>query len=114
MKRPILLSLFTIATLTGCENIDVAPGTPECLIEKIKSLEKTSICDNGASVKAYKFQDKTVYVLSDGHCYADSGTEVIDSDCRPLGTLGGLAGRREIKGVEFYSNAVLIRTIWEN
>jgi SAM-dependent methyltransferase len=58
-------------------------------VEKVKAFNKSAICDNGVSVREYKFQDKTVYVLSDGPCYADSGAEVIDSECRHIGSLGG-------------------------
>lgn len=67
-----------------------------------------------ASVKEFIFQGKTVYVLSEGNCIANSGAEVIDSDCNHLGYLGGFVGNIEINGVEFSPNATLIRTIWEN
>ncbi|MGV3504493.1 MAG: DUF6970 domain-containing protein [Adhaeribacter sp.] len=114
MNKPIQTLVFAIIALTGCESLDIAPGVPKCLVAKTKSFKKRSPCDTGNSVKEYKFQDKTVYMLSDGNCYADSGAEVIDSDCMYLGNLGGLTGSRKVNGVDFYTHATLVRTVWEN
>jgi hypothetical protein len=114
MKRLNFLPFFVLIALTGCEDLNIAPGVSACLEEKIKFHNKRSPCDTGNSVTEYKFQDKTVYVLSDGNCYADSGAEVIDSDCKHIGNLGGLTGSTKVNGVEFSTNATLIRTIWED
>lgn len=114
MNKLLLTPLFALLALTGCDNLDVPPGVPECVVERIKKFKKSALCDNGNSVAEYKFQDKTVYVLSDGNCYADRGSRVIDSECNDLGFLFGVAGKRIINGVEFFPNATLIRTIWKN
>jgi hypothetical protein len=39
-------------------------------------------------------------------------SEVYDSNCNSLGFLGGIAGNAKINGEEF-SNATLVKTIWE-
>src|SRR5687768_5402631 len=106
--RLILIPLFTIIAITGCVKSDIAPGTPECLVKKTKDLNKQSPCDDGAAVQEYKFQGKIVYTLFTGDCIADSGAEVIDSDCNHLGYLGGLAGGTKINGVEFSSHATFL------
>lgn len=114
MKKEILTLLFAISFLTGCEDLDIAPGVPNCLEDKIKTLKKTSPCDTGNSVREFSFQDETVYVLSPGNCLRDGSAEVIDSDCNTLGKLGGLAGNDEINGVVFHTNATFVRTVWED
>ncbi|PIQ20522.1 MAG: hypothetical protein COW65_14465 [Cytophagales bacterium CG18_big_fil_WC_8_21_14_2_50_42_9] len=107
MKRLMLIPFFAIIALTSCEKANIAPGVPACAVKQIKEFKKESSCDDGA-VAEYKFQNKTVYVLSDGNCIADGGSQVIDSDCNYLGYLGGLVGSREINGVDFASNATFI------
>lgn len=118
MKSLLLVPLFALITLTGCENLDIAPEIPDCVEKKINYFNKHTNCDDRepsvkASVQEYKFQNKIVYVFNQGNCNPDSGAEVIDSDCNKLGYLGGIANIKEVDGVIFYSNATFIRKIWE-
>lgn len=114
MKKEILMLIICLAALAACEGMTIAPAVPDCLIQKIKELKDATTCPQGASVKEYKFRHKTVYVLSMGNCTSDSGVQVIDADCQPLGFLGGFTGNTKINGIEFSSHATFIRTVWEN
>jgi len=107
----MILFVFGFAALFGCNEIDIQPGTPICIENRIVSFSKTSVCDN-ATVTEYIFQGKTVYVFSPGNtCGADLASEVVDSDCLSLGYLGGLSGNTTINGEKF-SNAMFVRTVW--
>lgn len=107
----ITISLLLFAFASSCSRVDVEEGTPACVEKKIKDFSKSSSC-NDAHVDKYTFQGNTVYVFEEGLCGADFTTEVIDSDCNALGSLGGIAGITTINGEDF-SNAILVKTIWE-
>ena len=98
-------------TIAACEKSDIAENTPNCIIEKIETLKKNSIC-NDPSVKEYNFQMKVVYVIGQGSCGADISAGVFDNDCNGIGELGGITGNTIINGEEF-SNAEFIRLIWK-
>ena len=80
-------------------------------MDQIETLEKISICED-PSVEEYNFQDKLVYLISQGTCGADLETTVLDSNCQNIGMLGGFIGNTMINGEDF-SNAVFIRVIWK-
>lgn len=111
MKR--LIPLFALIALTGCDKLDVEPGVPECVKKNIRDFNKQA-CENGAYVEEYTFQNKTVYVFYSGPCGYDTASEVIDSDCKKIGYLGGFTGNKEVNGVNFSSNATFIKTVWKN
>jgi hypothetical protein len=102
--------LFAFAALISCTELDIEPGIPTCIENKVVSFNKTSDCDN-AYVTEHIFQGKTVYVFSPGTCGADLTSEVVDSECNTLGYLGGISGNTKINGEKF-SNAIFVRTIW--
>jgi len=112
MRNIAILFVFVIIALTSCNKLDIEAGTSTCVVEKIKSFNKSSICDN-ADVTEYIFQGKTVYVFNPGNtCGADMTSDVIDSDCNRLGFLGGESGITKINGEEF-SHATFVKTIWK-
>lgn len=86
-------------------------NTNPCLGSQIRAFKKESLCDN-ASVQEFRFQQKLVYVFSNGHCGADLTGKVIDDECNTLGMLGGIAGNLMING-ESFANASYTRTIWK-
>jgi hypothetical protein len=111
MEKIIFITIFIFIAITGCNKLDIAKGTPKCIEKKIRDFDKTS-CDNGANVKEYTFQNKTVYVFNPGTCGADMTSEVTDSDCNSMGFLGGIAGNTIINGEDF-SNASFVKIIWK-
>jgi hypothetical protein len=111
MKHVSILLFVLVTVFASCKKQGVQQSTPICLDKKIESFSASSNC-NDANVKAYTFQTKTVYVFDHGTCGADMTSEVIDSDCKTLGTLGGFTGNTKINGEEF-SNAVFVKTVWQ-
>lgn len=111
MKRILIISIFTVISLLGCKKDNADSEIPFCIETKINEFSLET-CDNGANVKEYLFQNKTVYVFDPGTCGADLTFEVIDAECTTLGFLGGFAGNIVING-EVFDNAVFIKTIRE-
>jgi len=58
MKRLLLIPLFAILALTSCERLDIAPGVPECMVEKTKKFNKRLACDDGLLLKSLYFRVK--------------------------------------------------------
>jgi len=86
---------------------------PDCIMNKIREFEKSHLCDHGASVYRFVFQDRFVYVFSDGDCGADMIATVYDENCNVLCGLGGFAGNTMCEGVRFDENATDETLIWE-
>jgi hypothetical protein len=112
-KRFCVLSIIAVLALTGCEKIEIEKDVPGCVQDKIKAFSKKELtCNTGAKVSEYTFQNQTVYLFDPGVCRTDQSSEVIDSDCNSLGTVGGWSGG-QINGEEF-SKAVFVRKVWGN
>ena len=112
MKQLSLIVILFSLSISGCKkNSYDAPG---CIEDKIDAFKVSVVCDHGAYVALYSFNDKDVYVFYEGYCGADLGAQVYSSDCLYLGFLGGLTGNTFIQGVNFYNNARFIKRIWEN
>jgi len=110
MKRLLLLS--TSATLfLSCNKLEIADNTPSCIQEKIKKFDKSTNCET-ASVKEFSYQGTSVYMFDLGNCGNDMQSEVLNADCKTLGSLGGNVGNNTING-ESFSDAIFIKTIWE-
>lgn len=101
----VLMSFFIIS----CNKME---DIPDCIQERIEDFETNSICDDGSSVKEYKFQGEIVYLFENGNCGADLASRVFDSECNELGWIGGISGNTEINGEEF-SNASYRKTVWK-
>ncbi|MET4107143.1 hypothetical protein [Hymenobacter sp. UYP22] len=121
MKRASYFLLFglTGSLLSACDEFDIAKNTPACVRTQTEEFArgaascKTDDHTIGASVKEYRFQNQTVYVLDMGNCIADGSAEVISENCQRLGFLGGFVGNTTING-ESFSKAEYKRTIWQN
>ncbi|MCX2745512.1 hypothetical protein OO013_16650 [Mangrovivirga sp. M17] len=111
MKTFKHLLIILIFSLGGCEKSDIKKDYNNCIEDHIKSLRNNSICDD-PYIDEYKFQDKRVYVVSQGTCGADMTAAVLDQNCNSLGALGGIYGNTTINGDDF-CNAEFIKRIWE-
>src|SRR6478735_3990164 len=111
MIKFFLMLFISCMMVIGCNKQKVARNTPRCIKKEIESFAKTE-CNDGVKVDEYMFQTKYVYLFDPGNCGADMSSQVLDSDCRTLGQLGGITGNTKINGEEF-SNAKFIRNIWK-
>lgn len=107
MKTFGILIYFSIFFL-GCTK----ESEIDCVNEKIKSFKEQAVCDMSV-VKQYTFQGNTVYVFDNTACCCDHTAEVIDSQCKVLGTLGGFAGFNIINGLDFYKHATQEKILWK-
>lgn len=116
IQTPVIMKFFLLIIptlfifLMGCRPIKY--NSPSCVNEKIEAFKK-DCCENGANVKEYTFQGEKVFVFDPGTCGADMTSEVINQECKHLGYLGGFIGNMKINN-ENFSNAIFIRTTWEN
>ncbi|RYD59018.1 MAG: hypothetical protein EOP56_01955 [Sphingobacteriales bacterium] len=111
MRFLAITALLLLTLCVGCHKVDVKTGTPKCIAKQIKA-EDSKHTGVGAKVIKYKFQGKDVYVLDLCHKCPDAGSEVLDSDCKSLGSLGGMIGNCLINGEDF-SKAEMIETVWQ-
>ena len=111
MKTISLFLIISLLALMACEKID--KDCPDCILKKTREFIKAQRCDTGASVSEWVFQGENVFMFVDGTCGADFGASVYSEDCEIIGTLGGFSGSETINGINFYQNATLIKTIWE-
>ena len=111
MKKVIAFTFVIMLALSGCVKMDLPRASSDCLKEKIREFAKADRCAD-AKVDQYQFQAQTVYVFDGGTCAMDYASEVVNSDCRSMGYLGGLAGNRTING-ENFDNAKFEKTVWK-
>ena len=107
MKHSWTLFAFLLAACNQHNDID------SCIEEKISSFGP-EICPENATVKRCTFQGKTTYAILPGNCIADQADEILDENCNLLGYVGGIGGNTEINGVDYYANATVDETIWQN
>ena len=110
MKNSLIFAILLLNI--GCA-VNVQPGYPDCLEDRIKDFKKNSICDRGANVTSYLFQGDTVFVFSPGTCGADISSTVYDKSCKRIGYLGGFIGNRIING-ENFTNAEFLEIVWSD
>lgn len=108
MKK-VILGLTVILLSTSCNQSE----SDQCIHDRIANFG-TEICPSGATVKRYNFQGNTTYAIHLGSCIADGADEILAENCDVLGFVGGIAGVTDINGENYYDNASLEETIWQN
>lgn len=113
MKTAKILIFISLLFITFCEKPN--PEVPDCIWDLIKNHENEMfLCESGASVEQFLFQEDYVYVFDPGDCGADMIAPVYNSNCQHIGGLGGFTGNLIINGVRFDQSAKFIKTIWPN
>ena len=111
MKRTNFIIPVFIIFFSSCDKT-FEKDVPDCIQNEINEFKETRICNSGAGVSEYIFQNRYVYVFSHGTCGGDLGVDVLNEECNFLGMLGGFTRNTEINGEEF-SKAEFQRIIWE-
>lgn len=111
MKHLLSLCVFFLVSCHGHKTAEKQFDMPGCIQKSLDNFKKNS-CEKGLSVKKYTFQGNEVFVFGQEGCGADMTSEVFDTNCKSLGMLGGFVGNVKINGEDF-SNAILVKTIWE-
>ncbi|HIP32755.1 MAG TPA: hypothetical protein EYG86_08345 [Crocinitomicaceae bacterium] len=113
MKKIIGILTFALVALSSCSK-DAEDPVTDCLQDKLLTFDTNVACNNGATVKEYTFQNKTVFAFDPGVCGADLTTEVLNESCGTIGYLGGITNNDTIAGDHFGNTAVFVRQIWGN
>jgi hypothetical protein len=109
--KQILITLTSLLLVLSCNKSEQSEDIPQCIEEKIKDFKTKTVCDL-SQVAQYMFQNQTVFVFDNQPCCCDFTGEVLDSNCKVLGSLGGIAGLFKINGEDF-SKATFIRVVWK-
>ncbi len=114
MKYLIIL-LFAVSILS-CGKTSKLSGknaTPACVQQLIDSAMANTKGALFTKVEAYDYQDKKVYVYTPGCC--DRYSEVKDENCVYLfAPSGGMTGKGDGKHPNFFTEAKLIKVVWED
>lgn len=117
MKYVVFLLL--IFSFTSCEKLTIlghliSDEVPSCIMTEIKDFEKemNEICDEGAKVVKYEFQDQIVYTFVPSLCLSDGATEILDENCQLVCTLGTIVGIIECNGENFDEKAKELKVVW--
>ncbi len=102
---------------SSCEKIKIARETPKCIKEKIKEQKKNLCAHEGSTISEHLFQGETVYYLKmEGGCIWGGSEFLYDSDCgliaQTKSDLGYYQAIDTVRG-EAFSNAELVRVVWE-
>ena len=113
MKKFFVLIIILPMMFSYCRKSKT--DAPDCINNLITNhTSLLFLCETGAHVDEYLFQEKIVYVFDPGNCGADMQANVYDSNCNMIGALGGIIGNILINNVRFDQNAVFQKTIWKN
>lgn len=119
MKKAIVIGLMATG-LYACHKKQNGPqkiddgGVETCIDSTIRRFAQSEfICNTGATVKKYFFQNDVVFVFDWGSCGNDFTSEVLNGNCDTIGYLGGISGNYIINGQSFDS-ATYIQTVWSN
>ena len=86
---------------------------PTCIQERIEEIKKDAKWNPPAEINEYKFQGKTVYLISSNCC--DQYNSLFDGDCHEIcAPTGGITGKGDGKCNDFQNQAKHIRQVWKD
>jgi hypothetical protein len=98
--------------MISCRRVEVEFGVPTCIRKKIEVFSRYA-CKTGANVIEYKFNNKLVYVFSQGNCVEKMNAEVMDSNCNSLGFVEN-SSSNIIENKQFDTEAIFNRIVWKD
>lgn len=117
MKKTVTLffgMLLTAILINSCNKSKIPRDIPPCIKEQIKKCKKNSCCIEGkCKIREFSFDQKIVYTISGNDCGINGSISIYDADCNFMGSVGGIHDNNTMVQNKDFSNAVLIRTIWE-
>lgn len=115
MKYGILLAcLIALAMIipSACKKIEVPDGTPRCVKQKIRKLQREE-CPSVGTVYSYDFQGSKIYVFAPKLCAGDLEWEVVNEDCQHVCWLWGFSGNPICNGSDIRAETTNEKIIWE-
>ena len=119
MKKIALLFGLALLSLQSCivevnENGTGGNYYYSCIDEEIDYFAHHVACIDFAKVDKYRFQGEIVYAFFPGDCTNGERTQVFTEDCYNIGFLGGTHNNKYINGINFYTHAQFLGTVWAN
>jgi hypothetical protein len=108
MKAIIVLIIPFL--LFSCSNdVEVKQSYPKCLQLEVDRILESSPQSPRATIELYTYQNENVYVVNTN--FADYQTNVYNSQCQLICTIGGIDGNENDTCVD-WENAEFIETLW--
>ena len=111
-KVCILIILSVILVAYSCRKSCTHHNVPACIQATIDS-NKNNPNGEVQSIDEYMYHGQVVYALNPLLLSADMPVQIVGNDCSTLCYLGGLTGKTDCSGDNFYDSAQLLRRVWE-
>ena len=86
---------------------------PECVQQKIDSIQKEPRWNPPAEVNEYSYEGNQVYLFTSNCC--DQDNSLYDYDCKNIcAPTGGFTGKGDGKCNDFLEKAKLIKLVWKD
>lgn len=109
----LLIIASTAATLSNCEKGKSEKNIPDCIKEKIKSIEQEKVWNPPAKIFQYQYLGKTVFYIP-SHC-CDIPGEVLDENCNVVcNPDGGITGKGDGRCTDFFNKRSEEKLIWSD
>jgi len=109
MKK--ILVILLLPFIFSCEK-DCIRELPSCVENWIDTVKKDATASAPAEVNEYRYQGKTVYLLTAECC--DQYNKLYDSDCNYLcAPSGGIGGGGDGECPNFFQEAEFVRLVWK-
>ena len=106
-----LYMLFLFLISVGCEDNDIAKGTPDCVKAIIEGLKKEQVRNPPAKIFRYTYNSKTVYYIPPYCC--DAFSVLMDENCNKICSPdGGLTGLGDGKCPVSFQTSTNEKLIW--
>ncbi len=106
-------ALVFIVLLSTCSKTSLETAIPDCIQQKINTLEKENVRNPPAKVYQYTYQNQTVYYIPSYCC--DVYSELYDSNCTLIcHPDGGITGRGDGRCTDFFDLRKDEKLIWED
>lgn len=104
--------VFTVL-LSTYSKTSLETAIPDCIQQKINTLEKENVRNPPAKVYQYTYQNQTVYYIPSYCC--DVYSELYDSNCTLIcHPDGGITGRGDGRCTDFFDLRKDEKLIWED
>ena len=101
MKR-LLITLFVVASLYGCQKDQLASTIPDCIVEIIENNQA------GLAVVRMRLNHEFVYHMHTGFAWIDGPEFILNSSCDTVCFLGGYFPVNNCGG-----NLTVVDTVWK-
>jgi len=110
-KRVALAGLIFL----GCkdEKMDIAEGTPACVVNEIANIKKEAKWNPPAKVFSYQYKGQTVYYIPPRCC--DIPSTLLNANCTVVcAPDGGISGGGDGKCPDFFTARSAEKLIWQD